>query len=200
VDLIKRIYHFIASVFLYSVFFILVVIGICVGLYFIDQFQSNKSGVQRPPLFGAYVIISPSMEPEISVLDAVITMRKDVKKIDKEDVITFISKDSSHYGVIITHRIVGIFENDDGSISYRTKGDNNNVEDQTLVNYNDILGKVILVIPYIGHLQQLLATPAGWIAVIVVPCVLIIGSDIVKLAKGGNKKKKEEEEENDGDV
>lgn len=197
-DLIKRIYHFVASVFLYSVFFILVVIGICVGLYFIDQYQSSRNGIQRPPLFGAYVIISPSMEPQISVLDAVVTMRKDVKKIRKEDVITFISKDSSHYGVIITHRIVGIFENNDGTVSYRTKGDNNNVEDQTLVNYNDILGKVILVIPYIGYLQQFLTTPQGWILVIVVPCVLIIGSDIIKLAKKGNNKK--EDSKDDGNV
>lgn len=185
-ELFKRIYNFVASVFLYSVFFILIVIGLCVGLYFIDQYQSSKSGINRPPLFGAYVIISPSMEPNIHVRDAIITMRKEQEKIKKGDIITYISKDPSHYGIRITHRVVGIFENDNNSVSYRTKGDNNNVEDSKLVNHSDVLGKVMLRIPYIGYIQELISTVYGWILLIVLPCLYIIGSDIVKLFKKVN--------------
>ena len=181
-SLFKKIYHFVASIFLYSVFFIMVVIGLCVGLYFVDQYQSARSGVQRPPLFGAYVIISPSMEPNIHVRDAIVTMRKDENKIKKGDIITYISKDPSHYGIRITHRVIGIFDND-GGIAYRTKGDNNNVEDSKLVNHGDVLGKVMLRIPYIGYIQEFLTTIYGWILLIVCPCVYIIGSDIVKLIK-----------------
>lgn len=181
-SLFKKIYHFVASIFLYSIFFILVVVGLCVGLYFVDQYQSVKSGVQRPPLFGAFIIISPSMEPNIHVRDAIVTMRKDEDKIKKGDIITYISKDPSHYGIRITHRVIGIFDNDDG-IAYRTKGDNNNVEDSKLVNHGDVLGKVMLRIPYVGYLQEFLTTIYGWILLIVCPCVYIIGSDIVKLIK-----------------
>lgn len=196
-SLFKKIYHFVASIFLYSVFFIMVVVGLCIGLYFVDQYQSARSGVQRPPLFGAYIIISPSMEPNIHVRDAIVTMRKNEDKIKKGDIITYISKDPSHYGIRITHRVIGIFDNDNG-IAYRTKGDNNNVEDSKLVNHRDVLGKVMLRIPYVGYLQEFLTTIYGWILLIVCPCVYIIGSDIVKLIKKvGNNEDDDKDSGND---
>lgn len=182
-DLVKRVYHFIMSVILYSIFTLLIIVFIMVGAYFIDQYVSAKSGSVKAPLFGAYVIISPSMVPNINVLDAVVTMRTDADKLKKNDVITFISNDPSHSGITITHRIVGIKETSDGSYAYRTKGDNNNVEDKTLVSYDDVIGKVIFRIPYIGYLQQFLTTKFGWILVIVVPSLFIIISDIVKVFK-----------------
>lgn len=182
-DLIKRIFHFISTVILYSIFTILIIVVVMVGFYFVDQYRSVKSGTPRAPLFGAYVIISPSMVPNINVLDAVVTMRVDADSLKKNDVITFISNDPTHSGITITHRIVGIKKTESGGYAYRTKGDNNNVEDKTLVSYDDVIGKVILRIPYIGYLQQLLLSRFGWLLVIVIPCLLIVSSDIVKLLK-----------------
>lgn len=182
-DWIKRIFHFIMTILLYSIFVILIIVVIMVGLYFIDHYQSVKSGTNRAPLFGAYVIISPSMVPNINVLDAVVTKRVDADKLKKNDVITFTSQDPRHSGITVTHRIVGIKKTESGNYAYRTKGDNNNVEDQTLVSYDKVIGKVIFRIPYIGYLQQLLNTQFGWLVVIVIPCLFIISSDIVKLIK-----------------
>jgi len=194
-DLIKRIYHFIMSIVLYSIFAILLIVFVMVGAYFIDQYSSVKSGARRAPLFGAYVIISPSMVPNINVLDAVVTMRTDAEKLKKNDVITFISNDPAHTGITITHRIVGIKKTSSGDYAYRTKGDNNNVEDKTLVSYNNIIGKVVFRIPYIGYVQQFLTTSFGWILVIVIPALFIISSDVVKvvkliIVKDGNEEKK----------
>lgn len=182
-DLIKRIYHFIMSIILYSIFAILIIVILMVGAYFVDQYMSVKSGKPRAPLFGAYVIISPSMVPNINVLDAIVTMRTDAEKLKKNDVITFISNDPSHKGITITHRIVGIKKTANGGYAYRTKGDNNNVEDKTLVSYNEVLGKVIFRIPYIGYLQQFLTTKFGWILVIIIPSLIIVVGDVVKVVK-----------------
>lgn len=182
-DLIKRIYHFIMSIVLYSIFAILIIVILMVGAYFVDQYMSVKSGEPRAPLFGAYVIISPSMVPNINVLDAIVTMRTDAEKLKKNDVITFISNDPAHKGITITHRIVGVKKTANGGYAYRTKGDNNNVEDKTLVSYDDVLGKVIFKIPYIGYLQQFLTTKFGWILVIVIPSLFIVAGDVVKVAK-----------------
>lgn len=199
-DFIKRIFHFISTVILYSIFTILIIVVIMVGLYFFDQHQSVKSGTPRAPLFGAYVIISPSMVPNINVLDAVVTMRVDPKDLNKNDVITFVSKDPAHSGITITHRIVGVKKTASGDFAYRTKGDNNNIEDKTLVSYDNVIGKVILRIPYIGYLQQILLSRFGWILLIVLPCLLIVIGDIVKLFKvilgvSDNKKKQVKIEE-----
>ena len=182
-DLIKRIFHFVMSVLLYSIFVIMIIVAIMIGLYFVDHYKSVKDGTNRAPLFGAYVIISNSMVPNINVMDAVVTMRVDSKDLKKDDVITFISKDPRHSGITVTHRIVGIKQTESGDYAYRTKGDYNNVEDQTLVSYDNVIGKVILRIPYIGYLQRLLTTQIGWILVIVLPCLFIVISDLIKLFK-----------------
>ncbi len=182
-DLVKRIFHFLSTILLYSIFIILILVSIMVGLYFLDNYTSAKKGIERAPLFGAYVIISPSMVPNINVMDAVITMRVDAKDIHKKDVITFTSEDPRNSGITVTHRVVGINKTESGTYAYRTKGDNNNVEDRTLVSYDQVIGKVMLRIPYIGYLQQLLTTQFGWILVIVLPCLFIIIGDLVKLMK-----------------
>lgn len=180
-DLIKRIFHFISTIILYSLFFIMIIVGIMVGAYFIDRAISSRSGVQRAPLFGAYMIVSQSMEPAIHVGDGVVTMRVSANKLEKEDIITFFADE---HGVVVTHRIVGIFGDEEKGYAYRTKGDNNNVEDDQLIPYDRVYGKVILRIPYLGYIQQFLTSSNGWIVVIVLPCMLIIGNDIVKLVKG----------------
>ena len=52
------------------------------GAYYVDQYMGSKSGEERSPLFGAYVIISESMIPSINVYDAVVTMRADENDIE----------------------------------------------------------------------------------------------------------------------
>lgn len=154
--------------------------------YFIDQRIGSSKGEKRGPLFGAYVIISNSMVPNINVYDAVVTARVKTDKLKVNDIITFISKDIKTAGTPITHRIVGIVrENGDSGkiLGYRTKGDHNNTEDFALIAPDEVLGKVMIRIPLIGYLQMVMTNPIGWILLVVIPCLLIIGSDVIKLVK-----------------
>lgn len=164
--------------------------------YFIDQRIGMKKGENRPPLFGAYVIISESMIPTINVQDAVITMRASEKNIKMNDIITFVSKDIETRGTPITHRVVGIVyenpETKDKIIGYRTKGDHNNTQDFAIIKPDEVLGKVYLRIPMIGYVQMFLTKPIGWLVAIVIPCLLIIGNDIIKIGKSINKKYEKE--------
>ena len=177
------IYHFIAKVVLYAVFVFLVFIGFVLISYFIGTQRNIKSGNYKAPLYSAFVIISPSMQPTIKVNDAVIVKKKNINKIKKGDIITFNSTDERFAGTTITHRVVEIIKDSNGNPMLRTKGDNNNVEDATLVRKNDLVGKVILKIPLIGYIQYFLSTSFGWIMIIVVPCMGIIIYDIIKLFK-----------------
>ena len=189
----KKILHAITSVFLYSIMTILGIIFLMFMAYLIDQKIGASKGESRAPLFGAYVIISESMVPKINVNDAVITMRVSEKHIHKDDIITFLSKDIETMGTPITHRVVGIvYEDKDNKkvLGYRTKGDHNNTQDFALIKPDEVLGKVYLRIPKIGYLQSFLTKPIGWIIVIVIPCLVIIGSDIYKISKKVNEKDK----------
>ena len=184
-DILKfaySIYHFVAKVFLYSILIILILVGVLFTFYFLDMIHNVKSGNPKSPLFGAYVIISPSMVPTIKVEDAIVIMRKEPEELKKGDIITFLSSDPRYSGLTITHRIVGIEKSEKGYF-YRTKGDNNNTEDSALVSSENVFGKVILKIPKIGYIQYILTQAYGWILLVVVPCLGIVIFDILKLIR-----------------
>ena len=195
---IYRVYHFLAEAFLAALFVILLVIIFLYIIYFIDTKRNIKNHVVKAPLFGAYVIISPSMVPTIKVQDAIVIKRQEEGKLKKGDIITFYSSDPRYAGVIVTHRIIGIEKSSAGENLYRTKGDNNNTPDATFVKYKDIQGRVILKIPKIGYIQHLLVTAYGWVFLVVIPCAVIVIYDIIKLFKLiFNKKKKKNKTNSD---
>lgn len=189
---IKWLFNYIASILMYSVLVLLIGIGILLAAYYIDfKLKTNKS---EPPLYGAYVIVSGSMEPIIKIKDAVL-----IKRVDNEDevkygdVVTYRAMDPSYYGVLITHRIVDIKE-ENGEKIYITKGDHNETIDRSPIKFDQINGKVVMRIPKIGYLKYFLVTSYGWILAIVIPSLFIISMDIYKLIKnimnGGKKHEK----------
>ncbi len=174
---ILRSLNILSTIFMHSIVVLTVLIVLAVVVYFVDQGIGKKNGLTRAPLFGAYVIITGSMEPNVKVFDAVLTIRESKEDIKVNDIITFVSQNPHHNGATITHRVVGIVKLDDGKISYRTKGDNNPIPDSSLVNYENIVGKVILKIPKIGYLQSLISNNK-LLVLIVIPCIFIIFSDL----------------------
>ena len=179
---IARALNMLSTIFMHSIVVLTVIIVLAVVAYFVDQGIGKKNGLTRAPLFGAYVIITGSMEPNNKIFDAVVTVRQDKDDIKVNDVITFISQNPHHNGVTITHRVIGIVTLDGGKVSYRTKGDNNSIPDSSLVEYDNILGKVILKIPKVGYVQSIVANNK-LLVLIVIPCVLIILSDVFSALK-----------------
>ena len=83
------------------------------------------------------------MEPTIST-GSLILVDTDVSlQLHMEDIVTFTKQNS-----IITHRIVRRINDQ----KYITKGDANNSDDPTPLYKSQIIGKVILTIPYIGYI------------------------------------------------
>lgn len=121
----------------------------------------------------ALVVQSGSMEPTIGTKSIVITVP--TTQLNQGDVVTF--KQSGRDTVLVTHRIVEIAESDEGKI-ITTKGDANEDADPEKVPQSDVVGKVIFSIPLIGSVVSFAQTTPGFIALIVVPAVLIINSEI----------------------
>lgn len=183
----KNISKIISTIISYSCLFILIIIGLIFTIYVVDvKIQQSKGGVAKP-LFGAYVIISGSMEPNIHVYDVIVSKRVDTVDLKKGDVITFYSNDNRFYGVTVTHRIVEVIDAEKGI--FRTRGDANNVEDDALTTKDNIVGKVVMRIPQLGRLQFFLASKGGWLVIVLIPCLAIISYDIVKVIKLTSKKK-----------
>lgn len=188
-DTIKKIWKYVSTILSYSALVILIIIGIIFTLYVVDvKVQESKGGTAKP-LFGAYVIISGSMEPNIHVYDVIVSKRVDPSTLEVGDVITFHSNDTRFYGETVTHRIVEVIDSKKGI--YRTKGDANNVEDEALTVGENIMGKVVMRIPQLGRVQSFIATKGGWFIVILIPCLCVISYDIVKIMKLVGKKGKQ---------
>lgn len=169
---------------MYSVFLIMILVFLVIIINFIDQKNNLKKGIQKQALVSAYTIVSPSMVPNINVLDVIITTRvSDPAKIKVGDVITFNSTDYRSSGVTVTHRVKKIEKTSDGKYLFTTKGDANNTEDATRQPFSSIYGKVLLRLPKLGYIQYILSTVLGWLLLIIVPTVLIIGADIIKIIK-----------------
>lgn len=98
-----------------------------------------------------YIIITDSMKPYINSGDIIISHKEKKEKIEIGSVITF-----SKFGEVITHRIIDITEDENGNKQYITKGDNNNIEDKYSLNYDEIIGKEIIKIPYLGKIALIL--------------------------------------------
>lgn len=178
----KFLINYMLSILMYSIFIILILIGIIMIAYFIDVKKRGNSTEWKAPLYGAYVIMSSSMEKTIMTYDAIIVRRFEDSKIDVGDVITYKSEDPYFYGLMITHRVVDIKE-ENGEKVYVTQGDNNQTPDRLKINPKQVYGKVVMVVPKIGYIQSFLATSYGWIIAVVTPCLAIISYDIFKLGK-----------------
>ncbi len=92
------------------------------------------------------VIATGSMEPMIMPGDVILVKKIDTASIKVGDVIQFKRED-----ILISHRVIAIVENSqNGTKSYRTKGDNNNSEDNEPVTPERVKGKIIQVVPKVG--------------------------------------------------
>ena len=111
--------------------------------------------------FSTAVVSSGSMEPEISVDDMIVI--KEQKDYQTGDIITF-----ERDGSLITHRILEKSEN-----SFVTKGDANNAPDTKEVDFNDVVGKTVFVIPKAGRFIYYLRTPLGMAFVVFVGLLLL---------------------------
>lgn len=182
-------FHLITKIFLYVLFLLLVIFFLLFIFYFVDLLYNIKSGEDKPPLFDAYIIVSPSMVPNINVQDAIIIGRTDPNDLKQGDIISYLATDSYYNGKVITHRIIGI-EDVNGELLFRTKGDNNNVADGVLVNEDNVYGKVLFRIPFLGYVRQFLSTYFGWILCIALPILYLIMTEVVRVRKMLSNRKK----------
>ena len=123
---------------------------------------------------GSYVVLSGSMEPSISPGDVVIVDGVDPTTVEEQDVITYLRNDAD---TPTTHRVVETTEQG-GELAFVTQGDANDQPDASPVPASQVMGQVIFTIPYIGYVIQFVNTPTGFVALVLVPFVLLLLSEM----------------------
>lgn len=143
----------------------------------------------RPPaVFGLtpLVVLTDSMngdaEDHIEAGDLIFVHGIEAKDVKVGDVIAFF--DPAGNGTsIVTHRVIEIVE-DKGELKWRTRGDNNNTEDRTLVPFNNLVGIYQgKRLGGAGKVAMFLQTTTGLIVCVGIPLVLLVGYDILRRKK-----------------
>lgn len=136
-----------------------------------------------PSLGGVFpmIVLTDSMYPEIAAGDLIICNTLESEEVQVNDVISFFDPMGSGTSVV-THRVLEIVE-ENGQLSYRTKGDNNNAEDQVLVPQDKLVGIYRSRIPGLGHVAMFMQTTPGLILCVVCPVLLMVGFDMLRRKK-----------------
>jgi len=127
------------------------------------------SALNLPGGWKLFTVQSGSMQPAISVGSLVLV--KPAGEYAVDEVITFKTGPAP-----TTHRINRI---EAGVII--TKGDANDTPDSEPVRPENIIGKVVLSLPYAGYPVTFAKSKEGFLLLIVIPATLIIYSEILNI-------------------
>lgn len=122
--------------------------------------------------YSFYIVISQSMEPEIMVDDCVVLSKvTDVNLLTIGDDIGYIND----YGEVVVHRIVRIEEAESGGLCFETRGINNQSSDQKLVGYEQIVGKRVSTLSWLGSMVVFFRSPVGIVTFLAMVALITIG-------------------------
>jgi len=129
----------------------------------------------------AYIVQSGSMEPAIKTGSIVIVLPFSTYK--NGDIITF-GKEGKNSN-LITHRVMTKYYPDgiEKSPAYFTSGDANEDFDNGSIAHEEIVGKAIVAIPYLGYVANQAKQPYGFLLLVIVPATIIIYEEIKNLLK-----------------
>lgn len=155
----------------------LIVIAACiigVNVYSMNASRLAGNSVPMPFGVGAAVVLSGSMEPELSTGDLLIIAERESYNVG--DVVVYQDGRTA-----VTHRIVSISGNE-----VITRGDANNTEDEP-ITLEQIKGEVVLAIPCMGFVVNAIKTPIGTI------CILALAIFMLERSFSAEKQQKEKE-------
>jgi signal peptidase len=167
-------------------FVILIIIGATLGAFGAFTVAMGTSS----PLV---VVESESMIPNLNVGDLLVLQAQ-----APEDIIvgTIIVYNADWHTKPIVHRVVEV-QLVGSEYHYYTKGDNNTKKDPGYRLYEDIVGVVVFVIPYIGYVTLFLHEPYGIAIVIILFAALLILPEFLFKENKDDKEVHSEEQSSD---
>ena len=168
---------------------IILVVAIVFGFWFGSQIVLNTPYPALAVASGSMCTLPGSycdgwthpFEPTLHVGDLIIIQGvkpEEIKAapIPEGDIIVFHQPYAD--GELIVHRAVAD-QTIDGKIFFQTKGDGNASPDSTLVSEDNLVGKVVLRIPWVGHVSLLMNNSFGILIIALLLVILIITEFII---------------------
>ena len=171
-----------------NVVFYLLLLAMAVLLFFL--FQSRLTG-GAPHVFGhqVYIVYGGSMSPAFEVGSLVIVEPVEPADIEVGDIITYGTEGS----VYTTHRVTQV-HGSGSNLSFTTRGDANEVEDPGVVAADEVRGRVVAAVPYLGYMLDFVRSKNGLLFLIIIPGLVIIVLEVIKIFRISAEMQRDEEE------
>jgi signal peptidase len=127
------------------------------------------------PDYSLYIVRSGSMEPAFNVGDVIIAGPLGSDDIKPGVIVTYAMGKT-----LITHRVLSV----DGN-TLIIKGDANETPDPNPVLLSQVKSRYLFRIPYVGYAAGFVRTRLGWLLLIILPSIVLVGfivKDIIKEA------------------
>ena len=159
------------------------VIVLAAGVMIISGINAKTGKATTILGYGFMAVQTGSMNPEYPIGSVIIIKKTEPEKLAVNDVVTFYSSNPSHNNKVITHRIMEITNDGDGTYSFITKGDANVINDEYPAESEKIIGKVISKSSLMEKLVNIRQNPSTFFLVILLPMCIIIALEVFDISK-----------------
>ena len=132
------------------------------------------------------IVRSSSMEPAMKAGALAVMLPVDVEDVKVGDIIAF--DPPWDPDVIVSHRVIGVRY--DEQVLFDTKGDATEDSDPYYVPAQNVHGKVIFSIPYLGYAASsvigYVRTWLGFVTLVCIPVLILVGSAIRDVSRSQN--------------
>lgn len=133
------------------------------------------------PSIGGYMLFrvaTGSMEPEIMIGDVILVKEpSDYSAIAVGDVVTYESRSGVTAGRPVTHKVIKAPYEDNGEWYLQTQGVANDIPDEE-INAEQLLGVMVVKIPFLKELYAFFLTPWGLLTIIALIIIAFAGEFI----------------------
>jgi signal peptidase len=135
-----------------------------------------------------FAVVTGSMEPVYKIGDVLLCKKIDENKLKVGDDVTYLGKEDTFKDKIVTHRLVKI-EKKDGKKIFLTQGVATKRIDPP-IEYSQIYGKVSRKLVLLSALHSYSTSSMGFFVCVVIPIMLLVGTEIVQTMLEKYEKKK----------
>ena len=160
---------------IYYIFFAFVTVILL--LILVQRFSKNEVAIGGYRVFN---VITESMVPEYEVGDVIISEEVEAKNIELGDDVVYLGKEAPFKDLTVTHRVVDLNENEDGSYSFITRGIANNVDDP-IIEESQIYGRIIYKVYSLSYISKAINNTYLFFFVIFVPITILVSIKIIQV-------------------
>lgn len=180
----------IGNILYYLLVIFIVLILLVVILQRVTKNNASIGGIR------IFNIVTESMVPEYKVGDILISKSTSLDKIKVGDDIVYLGNKDTFTGKVVTHRVIDIEKNEDGTYLFHTKGIANTAEDP-VVSGSQVYGVIIYKTVILSFISKIINNLYGFYFLIFTPLTILIVFKIIKIYQERKYDEESEDEEED---